>query len=149
MFVAGSLIRVDGYHTRSDDTKVLLNLVIEPGQTVSRCGALGCSLCLCCPPSNQQCSWLLLSLPIALAVVCALTRSHSTAPALCLALLFLSRYGHHAGLPGTNIPSLLLAHSLAICWERSTLYTMTKCQATPMTPLYPRFRYILIVGFLL
>lgn len=52
MFVAGSLIRVDGYHTRFDDTKVLLNLVIEPGQTVSRCDALGCSLCLCCPPSN-------------------------------------------------------------------------------------------------
>lgn len=75
--------------------------------------------------------------------------SRSTAQVLCLALLYLSRYGHHAGLPGTNIPSLLSAHSLAICWERSTPYTMTSCQATPMTPLYPGFRYMLIVDFLI
>lgn len=52
MFVAGSLIRVDGYHMRFDDTKVLLYLVIETGQTVSRCDVLDSSLCLCCPPSN-------------------------------------------------------------------------------------------------
>lgn len=35
MFVAGSLLRVDGYRVRFDDTGVLLNLVTEPSQAVS------------------------------------------------------------------------------------------------------------------